>query len=91
MIDEYNPNMINLEDLKEAALLYENNEPTISYKKRLNSFNEDNSLVSYKQKVANLKFLMRITRCILSVKDKDTQLLIRFFLQGLFNEKIDAD
>ena len=85
----YNKNMISLDDLKEAALCFDFNMPTVALEKRVASLNENDELVSFEQKLTNIKFLMRITRCIYLNKNKDTRYLISSFFNYLLPDKID--
>ena len=89
MVKELNKNMICLYDLKEAALSFDYNDPMVLYRRRIDDLDEQDLIVSYQQKVGNLKFLMHITKHILSVKHKDSQLVVRVFLKDLLNEKIE--
>jgi len=85
----YNKNMISLDDLKEAALCFDFNMPTVALEKRAASLNENDELVSFEQKLTNIKFLMRITRCVYLNKNNDTRYLISSFFNYLLPDKVD--
>ena len=85
----YNKNMISLDDLKEAALCFDFNMPADALKKRAACLNENDVLVSFEQKLTNIKFLMRITRCVYLNKNKDTRYLISSFFNYLLPDNVD--
>ena len=91
MIKGYKEGMISLYDICEVAMLHEPCNPKKVFNEFLESVNKSENEEQYNQHCNNLKYLMSLSRCILSNKDEDTNFAVRFYLSDFIKYNFDAD
>ncbi len=87
----YQAGMLSLYDVCNVTLLYEPSNPRKTFNELLTIIKTESYEVTEDQSFENLKFLMKLSRYIVSIKDDTTNFSVRCFLHDLIEKNFDFE
>ena len=85
----YSEGMISLYDIGNVTMLYEPSNPLKVFKEFNEIITKYEEEESFNQNCNNLKFLLRLTKCILSNKEKKSNFAVRIYLLDFIEHNFD--
>jgi len=85
----FSEGMISLYDIGNVTMLYEPSSSRKVFESLLKNISESENKEFYNQNFNNLKFLMRLSKCVLSNKDERISLSVRIYLSDFIEHNFD--